>query len=541
MKKSIIITIALFAVVAMPFTACKKGLDYKPYYGLNAEAVYSDPENYVHVLAKIYGSFVLTGNQGPSGQPDITGFDEGASGYIRVLWNLQELPTDEAVCGWSDPGIPELHNLAWSSDNQWIKYMYYRIYFTVPMCNEFIRESADSKLKDRGFSETERAKIATFRDEARFVRALAYSHIVDMFGGGPFITEDDQPGAFNPPYKSRSEMFNYVESELLAIEGSITAARQAEYGHADKAAVWSLLAKLYLNAGVYTGTLRYADARVYCEKVIAAGYSLETQYKNLFLADNNKSQEIIFPITASGKNTQTYGCTSFLVHAALGGNMVGGTYGVSGTWAGLRTTPEFVSLFPDSTLDGRYLFYRSGQSLTLNDTSWVDNSNHSLGVKGLFLGTDFKFGYALPKYKNIKSTGGAGSDLNYVDIDFPMFRLADVYLMYAEAVLHGGGGNMGTAIGYLNALRQRAYGNSSSDIGSYDDNYILAERGRELQWEATRRTDLIRFGKFAGSDYKWSWKGGEQFGSSPASYINLYPLPASDIAANPNLTQNPGY
>jgi hypothetical protein len=262
----------------------------------------------------------------------------------------------------------------------------------------------------------------------------------------------------------------------------------------------------------------------------------------LFLADNNKSQEIIFPITASGKNTQTYGCTSFLVHAALGGNMVGGTYGVSGTWAGLRTTPEFVSLFSDSTEDSRFLFYRSGQSLTLNDTDWVDKNNHLLGYKGLFLGTDFKFGYALPKYKNVKSTGGNGSDLNYVDIDFPMFRLADVYLMYAEAALHGGG-DMGIARERLKDLRKRAYGAASPKVDSFtfDDEYILAERGRELQWEAIRRTDLIRFGKFTGSAYKWSWKGGEQLGSAPPSYFNIFPLPASDIAANPNLSQNPGY
>ena len=198
MKKSILILFALFLMVAMPFTACKKGLDYKPKYGLNSETVYSDPDNYIHVLAKLYGSFVLTGNQGPAGQPDITGFDEGASGYVHVLWNLQELTTDEAVCGWADPGIPELHNMTWSSDNVWVKYMYYRIYFTIPLCNEFIRESSDSKLDAHGFSDSDKNKIKFFRAEARFIRALAYYHQVDMFGAGPFVTEDDLPGSFFP-------------------------------------------------------------------------------------------------------------------------------------------------------------------------------------------------------------------------------------------------------------------------------------------------------------------------------------------------------
>ena len=133
MKKSISISLAFILAFTVPFSAFKKGLNYKPKYGLNSETVYNDPENYIHVMAKIYGSFVLTGNKGPAGEPDITGFDEGASGYIRVLWNLQELTSDEAICGWNDPGIPELNNMSWSSDNQWVKYMYYRIYFTIPI------------------------------------------------------------------------------------------------------------------------------------------------------------------------------------------------------------------------------------------------------------------------------------------------------------------------------------------------------------------------------------------------------------------------
>ncbi len=524
MKKSIIVSIAVLVLLALPFSACKKGLDYKPKYGLNSETVYNDPDNYIHVLAKIYGSYVLTGNQGPAGQPDITGFDEGSSGLVRVLWNLQELTTDEAVCGWNDAGIPELHNMTWSSDNVWVKYMYYRIYFTIPMCNEFIRESADSKLEERGFNEDTKNKIKAYRNEARFVRALTYYYLIDLFGGGPFITEDDEAGAFNPEYGSRTEIFNYVESELLSIEGDMTNARQNQYGRADKAAVQTLLARLYLNAQVYTGQARYADVISNCEKVINSGYSLESSYKNLFLADNNKSNEIIFPINADGRNTQTYGCTSYLIHASIGGKMTTGDFGVVDAWAGLRTTKNLVNLFTD-TLDGRYLFFKKGQDVEI-DTISV-----------------FTDGYAVAKYKNITSTGAIGSDptKKYVDTDFPMFRLADVYLMYAEAVLRGGGGNLGTAIGYVNSLRERAFGNASNNVGSIDLNFILDERARELHWEATRRTDLIRYGKFTDGSYVWPFKGGAVNGQGVGSFLNIFPIPNSDINANPNLSQNPGY
>ena len=537
MKKSISISCALLLLIAAPFTACKKGLDYKPKYGLNTETVYNDPENYIHVLAKLYGSFVLTGNKGPSGEADITGFDEGASGYVRVLWNLQELTTDEAVCGWADPGIPELNNMTWSSDNIWVKYMYYRIYFTIPLCNEFIRESADDKLDEHGFGDADKSKIRAYRAEARFIRALAYYHAIDFFGTGPFVTEDDLAGSFFPEQASRAELFAYVESELLALssDNDMAGARQNEYGRADKAAVWTLLAKLYLNAEVYTGQNRYAAVIPLCEKIIGSGFSLETQYKNLFLADNHKSQEIIFPITSDGKNTQTYGCTTFLVHAAIGGSMTASAFGVNSGWAGLRSTKNLVNLFTDTLpsdtaaghLDSRYLFYKKGQK------------------KEITLIPTFTHGYAVAKYRNMTSTGVKGSDAsgNFVDTDFPMFRLADVYLMYAEVAARGAGGDAGLATNYLNALRERAYGNSSGNITTADltTDFILNERAKELHWEATRRTDLIRFGKFTDGGYVWPFKGGVVAGAGVAGFYNLFPIPNSDIVANPNLTQNPGY
>jgi len=208
-------------------------------------------------------------------------------------------------------------------------------------------------------------------------------------------------------------------------------------------------------------------------------------------------------------------------------------FGISGGWGGYRTTSAFVAQFPD-TLDGRYLFYTDGQNLSVNDT-----------VNGVIkLSANFTDGWAIAKWRNVTSAGVIGSDPTgtFVDTDYPLFRLGDVYLMYAEAVLRGGGGDQGKALDLVNQLRERAYGNSGSSVSSLDLDFLFAERSREMQWEGTRRTDLIRYGKFSGGTYLWPYKGGVQpEGASVPEYLDLFPLPASDIIANPNLKQNPGY
>ncbi|RYZ94449.1 MAG: RagB/SusD family nutrient uptake outer membrane protein, partial [Sphingobacteriaceae bacterium] len=118
------------------------------------------------------------------------------------------------------------------------------------------------------------------------------------------------------------------------------------------------------------------------------------------------------------------------------------------------------------------------------------------------------------------------------------------YLIYGEAVARGGsGGTVAQALTYVNALRFRAYGNTSGNVSAaaLTTDFYLDERGRELYWEAHRRTDLIRFGKFTGSSYIWPFKGGTQAGTSLPAFRNLYPLPLADLITNPNLVQNTGY
>lgn len=506
-------------------TSCESRLDLEPKYGFNSEVIYSNPDNYINVLAKLYSGLGLSGIQGPAGNADIQGIDEGFSSYIRVLYNLQEVSTDVAVCGWNDPGIPELNRQQWSPDNSFVKAMYARIFYQITLANEFMRESSDESMADRGFSDADQARIRQYRAEARFLRALSYYHAIDMFGNVPHITEEDKIGAFVPERITRTNLFTYLENELKALEGELASYSADLYGRANKEAAQFLLAKLYLNAEVYSGSERYADCAEYAQRVINSGaFAMETTYQHLFLADNEYSPEAIFSVTFDGTRTQTYGATTFLTHAAVGGTMVPADFGISGGWYGLRTTRPFVEHFPDSMLDGRYLFYRDGQNLDIA----------SLGV--------FSDGYGLPKFKNVTSNGDPGSNASggFVDIDFHMFRLADAYLMYSEAAARGAA-DQSTGLSYLNAVRERAYGNSSYNFSSYTAEDVLQERARELYWEGTRRTDLIRYGKFTGGDYLWPFKGGVLEGASSADFLNLFPLPTSDLVLNPNLVQNPGY
>ncbi|MBO0934122.1 RagB/SusD family nutrient uptake outer membrane protein [Fibrella aquatilis] len=518
------IKVGLLAATLATVSACVGDLDRTPKYDVTSASVYANPANYKSVLAKLYAILSVSGQQGPAGKPDISGIDEGTSNYMRLLWKLQELPTDEAKIAWNDATIQDINKITWSSSDGFITAMYNRIYYMVSLSNEFIRETSDGKLSERGISGQAATDAKAYRAEARFLRALAYFHAIDMFGAVPFVTEVDAPGSFLPKQVSRAELFTYVESELKAIETELAAPKAGEYGRADRAAAQALLARMYLNAQVYTGTARYTDAVAYAKKVIDGGaYKLDASYANLFLADNNNSPEIIFPITFDGTRTQTYGGMTFLVHAAVGGSMSPSTFGVNGGWGGIRSTKNLTDQFPDvtATADKRGLFYTDGQ----------DQDISNLG--------DFTKGIPSTKYKNVTSAGKPGSSDTFVDTDFPLIRLGDMYLTYAEAVLRGGtGGDLTTALSYVNLLRTRA---KAAPLTSLNLEQILQERARELYWEGYRRTDLIRYDRFAGGTYLWPWKGGVKEGRAIDAKFNLYPIPSTDLVANPSLKQNTGY
>jgi hypothetical protein len=335
---------------------------------------------------------------------------------------------------------------------------------------------------------------------------------------------------------SRADLYKYIETELLAIAEELPAPKSNEYGRADKAAAWSLLARLYLNAEVYTGTAKYAEAATYAKKVIDAGYSLSTSYASLFMADNHKqTNELIFTANCDGLNSKGYGNTTFFIHAAAGADFP--DFGVvdGGGWAGYRATKGLANLFSDlsGATDKRAMF----------TTSVYDVSPEQIEIKDVTL---FDQGLHVKKWVNIRTDGGPISDPKgyFSDIDFPIFRLAEMYLIYAEAAARGASGtSVAEAVNYINLIRARAYGNNSASINASQltKEFVLDERGRELYWEGHRRTDLIRYGLLTSGAYLWPWKGGVAGGTSVDSKYNLYPIPADFRTVNPNLTQNAGY
>lgn len=511
------------------FVGCTD-LEILPEDGFTEFQVFKDPAAYRSYLAKVYASYSLTGQDGPSGDSDISIVnDEGFTSYIRAYWKAQELTTDEAVIAWTDAGIRNMHEHTWGSDNQFVRVLYYRIAFIVSLSNDFLKQSTPEQLELNEITGADAETVNTYRAEVRFLRAMAYWHALDLFRNVAIVKEVT---AGFPLQGTAQELFDFIESELLAVEGTLPGPRQNEYGRVDKAGVWMLLAKLYLNAEVHTGQAKYTECVAACRKVIDAAYSLEPVYQHLFLTENHTSNEIIFPISSDGKNSQNWGNTTFLVHGAIGGEMDDDgadlvNYGVTGGWGGMRTTKTMVEKFPDVTgdIDSRAIFYTGGQTLEIDDIG------------------EFTQGYAVPKFKNVSPDGVAGSDVTHVDTDYPMFRLADAYLMYAEAVRRGGsGGDVGEAVSLINQLRERAYGDQSGNITEVDMDldFILDERVRELYWEGTRRLDLIRYGRYSDQGI-WPWKGNVKEGRVTEKFRDIFPIPASDLLANPNLVQNEGY
>jgi starch-binding outer membrane protein, SusD/RagB family len=519
-------TIVLSAAVLLFGAAACTDTVVQPKSTITSANIFNDPNSYKAFIAKVYAGLAVSGQQGPAGNPDISGIDEGFSQYLRLYWESEELPTDEAAIAWNDVGLPEMNTQLWAASNSFVVAMYYRIYFQIGMANEFLRETSDAALAGRSnVTPALKAQIGQYRAEARFLRALSYWHGMDMFGNIPLVTEQDSLGSTPPKQATRADIYNFVVSELKAIRDSLPQPGPDTYGRATTQAANMLLANVYLNAGVYTGTPDYSDALTSVEAVINSGaYSLDPSYAHLFEADNNTSPEIIFAIPQDGQHEQTYGGVNFLVHAECGGNMNNAAYGIDGCWWGIRLKPQAYNLFGPGDLRTS-TFYTNGQTV---DMTSIPN---------------FQTGIADAKFTNITSTGQPGSNPGFVDTDFPMFRLGGAYLLYAEAVLRGGGGSRAQALAYVNALRERAYGGTAGDITDAQLTlpFILNERGRELLWEAHRRTDLIRFGEFTGGSYLWAWKGGTEAGTATDSFRDLYPIPESELVANPNLKQNPGY
>ena len=537
--KNILYSMMMGTAVLTGTTSCVSDLDQYPHTETTSKDVYTSLANYEAVLGKIYAAMVTSGQGKGGDNKDMESVLNNGSGfdYMRMFINMQECGTDEFASTWlTGEQTTGLTYLSWDANDAWVSDMYYRIYYNIALCNEFLRNANNAS-----FSGADAEKMKEYKAEVRFMRALFYYHALDFFRNIPMVTENDPVGSFIPPRYTPQQTFDYIESELKDCVGDMLPASTCPYGQASQGAAYTLLAKLYLNSEVYTGVAKYAECKEACEKVMDMGYSLESDYSKLFNADNDKrTNEIIFALPVSAEHTVSWGASTYLVCGQLSmsnANQNVADFGATSGWSEFRLRPEFVDKFTQADIDGddngdkRCKFFTNGQSKDITDM------------------TTETAGYLSEKWSNLKDDGTTASNTGDagVDTDFPLFRLADVYLMYAEAVARGGqGGDLTTAVGYVNDLRERAYGDRLHGVNEAwlkADNYrnILNERGRELYWEALRRTDLIRFGLFTSASYLWPYKGGVMGGVGVDNRYNVFPIPATDLSVNGSLQQNDGY
>ena len=515
------INILLFAII-LSLSSCLGDMDTLKLGSTSTlpEESWKEEATYEQYLAKLYASFAVSGNQGPDGYNDISASDQGEATFARSYFTLQEFCTDEVRVAWKSNTLDDIQFLRWGSNNNFVKLMYNRLFMSIAFCNEYLRETTDDKVSKRGISQEMKLKIIGYREEAKVLRAMNYYFLLDFFGNVPLILEADGVGAYLPQQITRKELYDWLITELNSIEQLPDA---TQYGRVNKNVVSMLLSKIYLNAQIYIGESKYTECLTELNKILSAQYSLEPTYKHLFGADNHLSPEIIFPIVYDGKKLTTWGGMTFIIGFEAVGDMNSAeTFGLNQVWSGGRVDKNFHSLFGAS--DNRALFWKTNRTSEITDLYNV------------------KQGWSVVKYTNLDRYGNPGSDNQFPDTDFPLWRLGDVYLMYAEAVLRGGqGGQMSQALTYVNMLQERS--NTQKQITQSDLtlDFLRAERSRELYWEGHRRTDLIRFDSFT-QNYSWSWKGGTISGvQNVDSKYNIYPLPADELSVNVNLKQNTGY
>lgn len=537
------------ATTALTMNSCIGDLDTLPLNETDktAEQAYQTLEDFEMGLAYIYGSFSLVSQNDP-GTSDISVSDAGQSELIRQIVILNEMSADVLKCTWGDSYVTETQNASWTSTgNAATIAVYTRCMVTVTRANEFLKQSASSSIEG----------VEGLRAEARFLRAYAYYLLMDLYGNPPFATEENIGGTSMPTQIGRTALFEWIESELKELassESAMPAVGSVEYPRVTKGAAEALLARMYLNAEVYTGTARWEDARNAAEAVIGMGYGLCSNYEELFLQDNGENpeaqKELIFAIAYDRDRTQSWGGTTHLVSGSLDDNSstviaqeLGypeGSHIARERWNGYHIPDEYVS-----------------SNFELNGVEWGGSGigyDRATSDKRAFFSNngcveDFELnnansGWKCWKYSSRDSQGNLytdGSSSKFSSSDFPIIRLAEMYLIYAEAQtrIDGGITTDSKALGYIKALRDRA---GLSTPSSIDLDFILKERACELMLEGHRRTDLIRYGYFTSMSFSWPYKNGIPAGGVAIDdFRTIYPILQTDLTQNPNLKQNPGY
>lgn len=561
MKKILLYSVALLTSVSM-FSACVGDLDTVPMAEttITADKAFAESDSYDQYVNYAYSYFSLV-SQGDPGTSDIAVSDAGQSEFTRQYMFLNELSADGLKCIWGDDYVDGLQYGRWTTTNAAIMAVYLRGLKGVAICNQFLHEtvSSDGAVTGRGH-EDRLDDVRAYRSEMRLLRAVYYAILLDLYGNPPLVLPENIGSTNFPTQLGRAGLFAWIENELKElIADEYLPATRVTYPRLSKGAAWAVLARLYLNAEVYTGTARWSDAQTAAEKVIAeGGYQLNSNYANLFRQDNSTNgaqNEFIVAATYDAQKTQSWGGTTHLVYASVNSDLrliVSSLFGHSSDiyknqWNGYHVSDDFV--MTNFELQG----VEWGQN-----TSW-GYSREASDKRAMFTNagfakefenevSDITTGWACLKWVPLTSDNQpllTQLDIEFSSADFPIFRLAEMYLISAEAEARQKGGSLSSSDqGYkrIQALRQRANGATDVMPMTIDLDYILKERARELYWEGHRRTDLIRYGLFTTSAYPWPFKGGVPDGKAAIDgYRTVYPIITTDLAANPNLVQNEGY
>lgn len=498
------------ALLLTTLGSCTK-LDVKVESQLSSENFPSTPDAFVAATGTVYQKFNV--------------------GFGTDIWRMYELTSEEAIItarngGYYDQGrYQTLHKHNWLPDQPIVQAAWQWGYAGISDCNRvlnLLEKSADSPTKTQ------------FINEIRTMRALYYFYVMDMFGNVPITSFGT---AESPVQSTRAAVYAFIEKELLATSESLTAPTTVTaeyYGRPTKWMAYALLQKLYINAEQYIGTPKYAESLTYADKIITgSAMALVSDYNTLFSPTNGANTETIFAAIYDANYSAGNAVTRYTLHSTLRAK-----YNLPFSPSNAQCTlKEFYDTF-NLAGDIRNATWLAGKQFLADGTTPILNGTQQLNftpeivltnIETMDVGAEvngISRGVRSIKFYPDPNTN---SSTRFQNNDMPIFRLADVYLLKAEALLRTGG-STAEAVSLVNKVRVRS---KAPVVSSITLDGILEERGRELAWEGWRRNDLIRFGKYQG---KWGFKSGNE-----GAYRDIFPIPATELVLNSNLKQNPGY
>jgi len=548
--------------VAFGMASCVQDLDTKPIDPNSSTSFNAD-----RMFTKCYSCMAVIGQSGPGENSDVEDIDAGMSGFYRTIWYCNDLTSDEAFWIWDDDESRGLPTTNWTGSSGMIKGIYTRLNLNIKYCNHYLTY---------GPTETDEDKYRMA--EVRWIRAFHYYYLMDLFLYAPFVVTESN---VYPHYKSRHELYDWLVDELKDLEVELPAQRQQPY-RVGKAAAQLLLARIYLNADVYnkynknwtSGKMwqKAYDAAstlindnpqhsLVTEKVVTDSGYVYTAYQRLFMGDNDRPEvmkEAIFQIYQDGLYTQSYAGGNFLIAGPRYGGM--NAWGIESEWHALRTSPTMVDKFlkplnMDRATAETLIYDESQMPAQMKDERAIFCSyglktpaKKNFNLSGqMMVGKDEYFldSWAGVKFTGVYSTASLPKlsprrNKDWADTDIPMLRLAEAYMIQAEALFRMN--RKGEALAIINdVIRARANADPLIDL---DEDGLLDEWSREFWFEGRRRMDLIRFGRFFGQtadQYRFHWEGrmgkpdGQQnFITGTEEYMNWFPVPDEDKRSNPN-------